>query len=134
MPHARLLIGSEKLSAIARGANFCIKKRSPRPIKSDRFYDNDRCASNFEKMEDKKFTIGQKVKLVAQPPYVKTAEPMPILRPPNVVRLGEEGIVLDRRPGGYWGVRFEKGAFLLDSQYIEAVDRQDAPPSPLQSN
>lgn len=85
-------------------------------------------------MEDKKFTIGQKVKLVAQPPYVKTAEPMPILRPPNVVRLGEEGIVLDRRPGGYWGVRFEKGAFLLDSQYIEAVDRQDAPPSPLQSN
>lgn len=85
-------------------------------------------------MEEKKFTIGQKVKLVAQPAYVKTAEPMPILRPPNVVRLGEEGIVLDRRPGGYWGVRFEKGAFLLDSQYIEAVDRQDAPPSPQQSN
>lgn len=85
-------------------------------------------------MEEKKFTIGETVKLVAQPPYVKTAEPMPILRPPNVVRLGEEGIVLDRRPGGYWGVRFEKGAFLLDSQYIEAVASGDAPPSPLQSN
>lgn len=127
-------IGFQKLSAILWGANFRIKKRSPRPIKSDRSYDLDRCPSSFKKMEDKKFTIGQKVKLVAQPPYVKTAEPMPILRPPNVVRLGEEGIVLDRRPGGYWGVRFEKGAFLLDSQYIEAVDGQNAPPSPQQSN
>jgi hypothetical protein len=77
---------------------------------------------SLKTMAEKQFTIGQKVKLVAQPPYVKTAEPMPILRPPNVVRLGEEGIVLDRRPGGYWGVRFEKGAFLLDSQYLEVVD------------
>ena len=85
-------------------------------------------------MEEKQFTVGQKVRLIAQPPYVKTAEPMPILRPPNVVRLGEEGTILDRRPGGYWGVRFEKGAFLLDSQYLEASDRPDAPPSPQQQN
>jgi len=62
------------------------------------------------------------VRVVAMPPYVKTAEPIPMLRPPNLIRLGEEGVVLDRRPGGYWGVRFEKGAFLIDTQYIEAVD------------
>ncbi|GAB4286838.1 MAG: DUF3148 domain-containing protein [Oscillatoriaceae cyanobacterium] len=70
----------------------------------------------------KEITVGQKVRVVAMPPYVKTAEPMPMLRPPNLIQLGEEGVVLDRRPGGYWGVRFEKGAFLIDSQYIEAVD------------
>ncbi|HIK13006.1 MAG TPA: DUF3148 domain-containing protein [Oscillatoriaceae cyanobacterium M33_DOE_052] len=70
----------------------------------------------------KEITVGQKVRLVAIPPYVKTAEPMPMLRPPNLIQLGEEGVVLDRRPGGYWGVRFEKGAFLIDTQYIEAVD------------
>ncbi|MCT7951127.1 DUF3148 domain-containing protein [Ancylothrix sp. C2] len=70
----------------------------------------------------KEFSVGQKVKLVMQPAYFKTAEPMPMLRPPNVVQLGEEGIVLDRRPGGYWGVRFQKGAFLIDSQYIEPVE------------
>jgi hypothetical protein len=46
---------------------------------------------------------------------------MPMLRPPNVIHIGEEGTILDRRPGGYWGVRFTKGAFLMDSQYIEAV-------------
>ncbi|ALF52061.1 hypothetical protein ACX27_03040 [Nostoc piscinale CENA21] len=70
----------------------------------------------------KEFAIGSKVRVVALPPYVKTADPMPMLRPPDVIHLGEEGIVLDRRPGGYWGIRFTRGAFLLDSQYIESTD------------
>lgn len=70
---------------------------------------------------EKKFEIRQKVKVIAIPPYLKTAEPMPILRPSNLITIGEVGIVIDRRPGGYWGVLFQKGAFLIDSQYIEAV-------------
>lgn len=69
------------------------------------------------------FAIGSKVRVVALPPYVKTAEPIPMLRPPDVIHIGEEGIVLDRRPGGYWGIRFARGAFLLDSQYIESIDK-----------
>lgn len=68
------------------------------------------------------FAVGDRVRVIALPRYVKTAEPMPMLRPPNVIQLGEEGVILDRRPGGYWGIRFTKGAFLMDSQYIEAVD------------
>ncbi len=72
----------------------------------------------------KEFAIGDKVRVVMLPPYVKTAEPMPMLRPPDVLHLGEEGVVIDRRPGGYWSVRFTKGAFLLDSQYIESADIQ----------
>lgn len=71
--------------------------------------------------KEKQFTIHQQVRVIALPPYVKTAEPMPILRPPNVIRLGEVGVILDRRPGGYWGVRFTKGSFLIESQYIEAL-------------
>jgi len=78
----------------------------------------------------KEFAIGERVRLVALPPYVKTADPMPMLRPPDVIHLGEEGVVLDRRPGGFWGVRFTKGAFLLDSQYIEAVATPATQPSP----
>lgn len=70
----------------------------------------------------KEFTVGEKIRVVALPPYVKTAEPMPMLRPRDVIRLGEEGIVIDRRPGGYWGVRFARGAFLMDSQYIESIE------------
>lgn len=70
----------------------------------------------------KEFIIGNKIRVVALPPYVKTADPMPMLRPPNVIHLGEEGVAIDRRPGGYWVVRFNKGTFLIDSQYIEAVE------------
>jgi hypothetical protein len=47
---------------------------------------------------------------------------MPMLRPANVIAIGAQGVVIDRRPGNYWGIRFEKGAFLLDSQYIEAAE------------
>jgi hypothetical protein len=69
----------------------------------------------------KEFTIGAKVHLVALPPYLKSADPMPMLRPADILQVGDAGTVLDRRPGGYWAVRFEKGAFLLDSQYLEIV-------------
>jgi hypothetical protein len=71
---------------------------------------------------DKTFSVGDKVKLIESPPYIKTAEPMPMLRPPNVVKVGEEGTILDRRPGDYWAVRFNKGAFLLESRYLESVN------------
>lgn len=67
------------------------------------------------------FVIGERVRVVALPPYVKTAEPMPMLRPPNVIQIGEEGVVIDQRPGGYWSVRFTSGTFLIDSQYIETT-------------
>lgn len=67
------------------------------------------------------FAVGDRVRVISLPPYVKTAEPMPMLRPPNVIQVGEEGIVLDRRPGGYWGIRFAKGAFLMESQHLESV-------------
>ncbi|HEY9640648.1 MAG TPA: DUF3148 domain-containing protein [Coleofasciculaceae cyanobacterium] len=69
----------------------------------------------------KEFKVGDRVRIVALPPYVKTAEPMPMLRPPHVVSLGEEGVVIDRRPGGFWGVRFTKGMFLMEDPYIESV-------------
>jgi hypothetical protein len=39
-----------------------------------------------------------------------------------VIALGEEGIVLDRRPSNYWSIRFSKGAYLIDSQYLEAAN------------
>lgn len=69
------------------------------------------------------FTIGETVRVVALPPYLKTADSMPMLRPPNSIALGEEGVVLARHPGDYWSVRFSKGSFLIDSKYIESAER-----------
>jgi hypothetical protein len=72
--------------------------------------------------EEISFKAGDRVRVVALPEYVKTADPMPMLRPPGVIGLGEEGTILERRPGDYWSVRFTRGAFLLGSQYIERVE------------
>lgn len=72
--------------------------------------------------ESKNFQVGDRVRIVALPPYIKTAEPMPMLRAPNLLAVGEDGVIMDRRPGGYWGIRFTQGAFLLESQYIEGIN------------
>ena len=65
--------------------------------------------------------VGDAVKLTALPPYIKTTDPMPMLRPPDILNIGDRGTVIDRRPGGYWGVRFDSGSFLLDSKYLELI-------------
>jgi hypothetical protein len=70
-------------------------------------------------MTEKEFAVGDRVRLIARPAYVKTADPMPMLRSPDLLTLGEEGIILDRRPGNYWSVRFSRGAYLLESQYLD---------------
>ncbi|AFY99140.1 regulatory protein SipA [Calothrix sp. PCC 6303] len=68
------------------------------------------------------FKVGSKVRIVTLPQYVKTADSVPMLRPPDVVQVGEIGVVLDRRPGGYWSVKFSRGVFLMESQYIESAE------------
>lgn len=68
------------------------------------------------------FSVGDRVRLASAPPYFKTADPMPMLRPADTLPVGAEGVVQSRRPGGYWGIKFDKGAFLVDSQYLENIE------------
>ncbi|MEL6385327.1 MAG: DUF3148 domain-containing protein [Cyanobacteria bacterium J06626_18] len=65
------------------------------------------------------FLVGDRVRLKSQPPYFKTADPMPMLRPPDLISVGDVGIVTEQRPGGYWAVKFERGSFLVDEPYLE---------------
>lgn len=74
------------------------------------------------------FNVGDRIRLHTRPPYLKSAEPMPMLRPPDLVDIGEEGTILSRKPGGYLGIRFARGAFLVDAQYIEAVEIESVEP------
>jgi hypothetical protein len=66
--------------------------------------------------------VGDRVTLIALPPYLKTAEPMPMLRSPDSLKIGDCGVVTARRPGGYWEVNFSNGAFLLDRQYLQLIE------------
>jgi Protein of unknown function (DUF3148) len=70
--------------------------------------------------------MGQRVRVIALPPYVKTADPMPMLRPPSAIAIGEIGTILARQPGDTWSIRFAKGAYLLDRHYFELVEAEDA--------
>jgi hypothetical protein len=72
--------------------------------------------------QEKSFKVGDRVKLIALPACLKTAEPMPMLRSPDVLAVGESGTVLDRRPGGYYGIRFNQGAFLLESKHLDLTE------------
>ncbi|MEL6157797.1 MAG: DUF3148 domain-containing protein [Cyanobacteria bacterium J06623_5] len=73
-------------------------------------------------MPNPAFNVGDRVRIQTLPPYLKSAEPMPMLRPPDLVAIGEEGTILSRKPGGYLGVRFSRGAFLIDAKYLELAD------------
>jgi hypothetical protein len=72
--------------------------------------------------EQSQLSVGDRVRTIDLPSFLKTAEPMPMLRSSNLIAIGEEGIIIDRRPAGYWGVKFNKGAFLLESKYLEKID------------
>ena len=67
------------------------------------------------------FEVGDRIRLTALPAYIKTAEPMPMLRSPELLTIGEEGVIIDRRPGNYYGIRFNRGSFLLESQYFVRI-------------
>jgi Protein of unknown function (DUF3148) len=68
-----------------------------------------------------KFNIGTNVQIIALPTYLKTADPMPMLRSPSVLELGSIGVIIDRQPGNYWAVKFRQGAFLLEDRYLDVV-------------
>ena len=72
------------------------------------------------------FQVGDRVKLASPPPYLKSDQNMPMLRPPDLVEVGEEGVVRSRKPGGYLGVKFASGAFLVDAQYLESATDGEA--------
>ncbi|MEB3247537.1 MAG: DUF3148 domain-containing protein [Synechococcus sp.] len=67
-------------------------------------------------------SIGDRLRLSAPQTYLKTADPMPMLRPPDLVSLGEVGEVIALHPMETVAVRFRRGSFLLSLSQLEAVD------------
>jgi hypothetical protein len=57
--------------------------------------------------------VGTVVRLRQRPSYLKTADPMPMLRPPDLIGVEETGQVVEQRPLGQLAVRFRRGTFLL---------------------
>jgi hypothetical protein len=63
--------------------------------------------------------VGQPVRLRDRPAYLKTADPMPMLRPPDLIGPEEVGAVAEVRARGLLAVRFRRGTFLLAASSLE---------------
>ena len=62
--------------------------------------------------------IGDKVFLTVPQKYLKTSDPMPMLRPPDLISLDEMGEIVALRPLGIVEVRFRMGTFLLALDHL----------------
>lgn len=67
-----------------------------------------------EEAEVPPFSIGDQVRLTARQRYLKTADPMPMLRPPDLVDPEELGQVVAIKARQQVAVRFRRGTFLID--------------------
>jgi hypothetical protein len=74
--------------------------------------------------ELRSWAIGDSASLRGLPRYLKTADPMPMLRPPDLVDVGEVGVVVAERALGQLAVRFRRGTFLLDSDQLTSPEGQ----------
>lgn len=74
--------------------------------------------------QDPAFGVGDRVLLAGSVPYLKTADPMPMLRPPDLVTSDEVGLVVEIRARDLMAIRFRRGTFL-----IAAGDLRPAPGS-----
>ena len=68
-----------------------------------------------------KFTVGEKVSLQVPLSYLKTADSVPILRPPDLVSLDEVGMIISIRPNDLLEVKFRRGNFLIPSERLKSL-------------
>ena len=66
-------------------------------------------------------SIGDQVRLVRPQTFLKTADPMPMLRPPDLVAHDEIGRVMALQPAETAAVRFSRGTFLLSIEQLTLV-------------
>lgn len=62
--------------------------------------------------------VGEQVKLTRALPYLKTSDPMPMLRPPDLVDPEEIGQIVEIRALGMVAVKFRRGTFLIDGHQL----------------
>ena len=70
-------------------------------------------------------SIGDRLRLKQQLPYLKTADPMPMLRPSDLVSLDEVGEVVALHPLDTVAVRFRRGTYLISLDQLEAAAKGD---------
>ncbi|KAM7275629.1 hypothetical protein ACFE04_017495 [Oxalis oulophora] len=74
----------------------------------------------------KKLEIGTPIVVVEAPQMVKTATAVPCLRVnTGLVRPGDVGRIVSRKPKDVWAVRLAIGTYLIDGKYFKPLDLDD---------
>ena len=68
-----------------------------------------------------KFNIKDKVKLIMPLPYLKTAENMPMLRPPDLVAIDEIGEIYSIVSPETVEDKFRRASFLIDIDKLKKI-------------
>ncbi|MCP9889741.1 DUF3148 domain-containing protein [Cyanobium sp. Aljojuca 7D2] len=79
-----------------------------------------------EPRESQPFAVGDAVQLKGRQQYLKTADPMPMLRPPDLVDPEELGEVLALKARNLLAVRFRRGTFLIEADQLQPPEPQNA--------
>lgn len=77
-------------------------------------------ATSPEPLACPSFAVGDTVQLKERLPYLKTADPMPMLRPPDLVDPDELGEVLAIKARNQLAVRFRRGIFLIEADQLQS--------------
>ncbi len=70
-----------------------------------------------------KFSVGEKVSLQVPLPYLKTADSISMLRPPDLVSLDEVGVIMAIRPNNLLEVKFRRGEFLIPGERLKVIEK-----------
>ena len=70
-------------------------------------------------------SIGDQVRLISPQPYLITADPMPMLRPSDLVGSDESGAVVALHPLEIAAVRFRRGTFLIPIDRLRSAESEN---------
>ena len=72
-----------------------------------------------------KFSVGEKVSLQVPLSYLKTADHISMLRPPDLVSLDEVGVIIGIRQKNLLEVKFRRGNFLIPVERLNFIEKDN---------
>ncbi|XP_008800236.1 uncharacterized protein LOC103714673 [Phoenix dactylifera] len=90
----------------------------------------NRCTSDSKEAAigngDTDLRVGSPIIVVEAPPMLKTASPIPTLRANSgLVKAGDVGRIVARKPKDVWAVRLAIGTYLIDGKHFKPLDIQE---------
>nr|AKH05246.1 chlororespiratory reduction 42 [Pelargonium dichondrifolium] len=84
------------------------------------------CESNEPSSKSKKLAVGSPIVVVEAPRMIKTAASVPCLVVNSgIVKPGDVGRIVSRKPMDVWAVRLAIGTYLIDGKYFKPLELED---------